>query len=141
MASKTAIPRKARTMKLLPSVAVRRGVVEDGSIIAWGFLGPDGSLTTLHTEPEFRGKGLAKKVAWKLFGLLKSHNGDGSAEVEGQEAGFVGVRKGQEWNHSDISGPNPASEGVAKGLGGREGWECFWCWVDLEKAGLMGKGV
>ena len=118
-------------------MAIRHGTSDDGSIIAWGFLGPDGSLTTLHTESEFRGTGLAKKVAWKLFGLLKSHDVDSSAEVEGQRDRFVGVRKGEEWNHSDVAGPNPASEGVAKALGGREGWECFWCRVDLEKAVSM----
>lgn len=91
--ARTAIPRQARTMRLLGSVGVRvrvragasgsdevggegvsgameggtaatrdggNGKEERGPLVAWAFLGPDGSLTSLHVEPAFRGRGIAK---------------------------------------------------------------------------------
>lgn len=46
--SRTAIPRKERTLTLLPSASIiPRG---SSSPIAWGFLGADASLTSLHVE-------------------------------------------------------------------------------------------
>ncbi|KAH7364369.1 hypothetical protein BKA65DRAFT_491140 [Rhexocercosporidium sp. MPI-PUGE-AT-0058] len=44
--SRTEIPRKERTIVLLPSVAI----TVNREPIAWGFLGPDASLTSLHVE-------------------------------------------------------------------------------------------
>jgi hypothetical protein len=35
-------------VKLFPSAAVR--IAGSSDIVAWGFLGPDGSLTSLHCE-------------------------------------------------------------------------------------------
>ncbi|MCJ1380303.1 hypothetical protein MMC17_003406 [Xylographa soralifera] len=146
VASRTEIPRSGRTMRLLGSVGLRRrgggsrvgatareeggggGSAEDGQLVAWAFLGPDGSLTSLHVEVEFRGKGLAKLVTRRLFGLLARRE---------RESGFVGVREGEEWCQSDVATDNAGSTGVARGLGGEEGWECFWGWVDLGEAERM----
>ncbi|KXJ95537.1 hypothetical protein Micbo1qcDRAFT_171892 [Microdochium bolleyi] len=69
--SRTSIPRKERTIILLPSMALAKN---DGTLVAWAFLGPDSSLTSLHCEPEYRGKGLAKAVAIKI---LKEHGEPG----------------------------------------------------------------
>ncbi|MCJ1394071.1 hypothetical protein MMC18_006949 [Xylographa bjoerkii] len=136
VASRTEIPRSGRTMRLLGSVGLRRkaGVRrnggheggEDGQLVAWAFLGPDGSLTSLHVEPECRGKGLGKLVTRRLFGLLAQR---------GETSGFGDVRVGEEWCHSDVAADNAGSIGVARGLGGEEGWECFWGWVDLGEVG------
>ena len=147
VASRTAIPRSGRTLRLLGSVGLRRVVGasfgpsspfvspaplgEEGPLVAWAFLGPDGSLTSLHVEEEFRGRGLGKLVTRRLFTVL----GRGGAE-----AGFVGVREGEEWGHSDVAVDNKGSVGVARGLGGGEGWECFWGWVDLGEVERMGAG-
>ncbi|KAL9103236.1 MAG: hypothetical protein Q9187_009031, partial [Circinaria calcarea] len=144
--SRTEIPRTERTLKLLPSVAIRARrklscttTTEDekqcngdnGRLIAWAFLGVDGSLTSLHVEAEWRGSGLGKKVAGRLFGLLRAQDGrEGQEESEG---GFEDLRRGEEWGHSDVAADNAGSIGVARGLGGREGWECFWGFVDLGK--------
>ncbi|MCJ1316604.1 hypothetical protein MMC15_001925 [Xylographa vitiligo] len=132
VASRTEIPRTGRTMRLLGSVGLRRGEGGgDGRLVAWAFLGPDGSLTSLHVEPEWRGRGLGKLVTRRLFGLLGRGEG---------EAGFEGVGEGEEWCHSDVATDNAGSIGVARGLGGEEGWECFWGWVDLEEAERMSGG-
>lgn len=45
----------------------REGGEEKGELIAWAFLGVDCSLSSLHVEPQHRGKGLAKSVTRKLF--------------------------------------------------------------------------
>ena len=139
VASRTEIPRSGRTMRLLGSVGLRRrrstdggtGEEEDGELVAWAFLGPDGSLTSLHVEPAWRGRGLGKLVTRRLFGLLGRGEG---------ESGFGDVGVGQEWCHSDVATDNQGSIGVARGLGGEEGWECFWGWVDLGEVERMGGG-
>lgn len=167
--ARTAIPRQERTMRLLGSVGVRvsgargggleggaaaareggdgDGDGERGPLVAWAFLGPDGSLTSLHVEPAFRGRGIAKMLTRRVFGLLAapapniptttttlSHPTDsaGHASHAGiPRSGFLDVRPGEEWAHSDVYVDNGPSAGVARGLGGGEGWVVFWAWVDL----------
>lgn len=184
------------------AVGSREGQEESrGELIAWAFLGPDGSLTTLHVEPAFRGRGIAKVLTRRLFGLLAPGAGEGvggavegGGEEKGREraggtgnvrgiegvgyaggvevagggggntaggvggagvggagglnphpsneegkpghdhlppSGFLDIAPGQEWAHSDVSIDNVESAGVARSLGGEEGWWVFWTWVDL----------
>jgi hypothetical protein len=118
--SRTSIPKKDKTLALLPSVAV---FPTDGDTpIAWAFVGPDGSLATLHTEPEYRGQGLAKAVTTKLFNeRLKLFD-----EEEGKEEGG--------WlAHSNVAMDNVQSSAVARSLGGTPGWVVYWLRVDLRK--------
>jgi hypothetical protein len=123
--SRTQIPRQDRTLAVLPCVAifdVRNCAKDEGRVtpIAWSFVGLDGSLTTLHVEEEWRGRGLAKAVARKIFnekmGFLWE---DG---VKGYGLGYV------------IEG-NVASEKTCESLGGLKMWDAFWVRVDLEKVG------
>ena len=121
--SRTAIPRRDRTLKILPSVALYDTTNSSGSEeagdeapIAWAFLGPDASLTSLHVEPEYRGRGLAKAVTNKLF--------TESMQSFGREA----------LAHSDVALDNKESTGVALSLGGKPGWQVYWVRVDLTKA-------
>jgi hypothetical protein len=123
--SRTQIPRKNRTLALLPSVAIfpqpdHGGV--DVDPIAWCFLGVDGSLASLHVEPEWRGKGLAKMASRKLWN-------DGFVVFDGDEG------KGEDgWlAHSDVHVDNMESRGVAKSLGGLEGWMVWWVRVDMNR--------
>ncbi|KAI1281007.1 hypothetical protein F5Y07DRAFT_396044 [Xylaria sp. FL0933] len=72
--SRTKIPRKERTMKLLSSKAL---YLDDGKPIAWAFLGPDSSLSSLHCEEAYRGRGIAKAVAVRVLrDHLKDYGGD-----------------------------------------------------------------
>ena len=146
--SRTEIPRQDRTMRILASVGVRKvasgaqasqagmddgdraGPGTDGELVAWAFLGPDGSLTSLHVEAEFRGKGLAKMITRKLFSLLAPIDQDAS---EQHPSRFVNITAGTEWAHSDVTDGNEASVAVARSVGGTVGWGCFWSWVDLER--------
>jgi len=115
--SRTMIPRQERTMALLPSLAI----YQDGSTvpIAWAFVGLDGSLTTLHVEPEWRGRGFAKALTTKLFReMMVSFHGKGMPKVA----------------HGYVIVGNKQSEGMCRSLGGKSDWECYWLRVDLSKA-------
>lgn len=119
--SRTAIPRKDKTLATVPSVAIFPSE-PDSAPIAWCFLGVDGSLMTLHVEPEHRGRGLAKAATFKLwtekFGAFDEEEGK---RPEGWLA------------HSDVHVANKESAGVARSLGGVEGWMSWWVRVDLSR--------
>lgn len=134
---RTAIPKTEATLAELGNVGIRyasRGSSHEGDdegeaergdqLIAWAFMGVDGSLTSLHVEPAHRGKGLAKAVGGMLLrGLAGDPGAMGFAPVgEGDVVGMA---------HSDVAVGNVESAGVAKGLGGREGWRVRWVSVDL----------
>jgi ribosomal protein S18 acetylase RimI-like enzyme len=122
--ARTSIPRSTQTLLSLKSV----GVFEKRTNIAgaWTFLGLDGSLTTLHTEPQYRGKGIAKAVAAKIF---REH----APELAVDEGGVA-------WAHADVYKGNVQSEAVCASLGGNALWTIFWVRVDFSRAGILAKG-
>ncbi|GAB1744113.1 hypothetical protein NU219Hw_g1273t1 [Hortaea werneckii] len=125
--SKSEIPRWDRTMASLPSLAIypaagHGGSSDDGAPVAWAFIGLDTSVTTLHVEPEWRGRGLGKAVTTKLF------------KRDMQRFWEEGV---QRLAHGYVVVGNKASEGMMRGLGGMDMWKCYWLRVDLEKAENM----
>ncbi|KAI1082739.1 hypothetical protein F5B20DRAFT_482405 [Whalleya microplaca] len=113
MLSRSKIPRKERTVTLLPSMALYR---EDGTPVAWCFLGPDSSLTSLHCEEEYRGRGFAKAVAAKL---LREHLADYGDD-------------GYCW--ADVAPDNLSSQGVCKSLGGKIASAVSWSRIDLDRS-------
>ncbi|KAF2806878.1 uncharacterized protein BDZ99DRAFT_448475 [Mytilinidion resinicola] len=112
----TAIPRAAVTLLQLKSLAVFPS--DSDKPIAWAFLGHDGSLSSLHVKPEFRGRGIAKSLASKLF----RDNVSSTAEDE---------EKQDDWAHADVYEGNVQSESVCKSLGGRPWWTVYWMRLDL----------
>ncbi|KAF8848165.1 hypothetical protein BDZ45DRAFT_295839 [Acephala macrosclerotiorum] len=96
-------------MTLLPSVAI----TSNNEPIVWGFLGPDGSLTSLRCEEGYRGKGLAKAVALKLFREHTLHFGP------------------EQLSHADVAVDNLRSQGVCKSLRGVSSWKVYWAWIKL----------
>jgi hypothetical protein len=121
--ARTSIPRATRTLLSLQS----KGVFESatGKAVAWTFLGLDGSLTTLHTEPEWRGKGIARSVAANIIGECAP--------------GLAVDEQGTAWSHADVYVGNVQSENVCRRLGGRAMWQHYWVRVDLSKAGALAK--
>ncbi|KAM0799263.1 hypothetical protein BDR22DRAFT_890474 [Usnea florida] len=118
------------------------------TLIAWCFLSPDGSLSSLHVEGAHRGRGIAKAVCRGLVRRLRGdERGVGFRAVgedgDGDRDGGDGGRKvvdaaprgpygaGEGWAHSDVAEGNVESAGVARGIGGREGWRVRWVGVDL----------
>ncbi|KAI1415909.1 hypothetical protein F5Y13DRAFT_139963 [Hypoxylon sp. FL1857] len=106
MLSRTSIKRTERTLVLLRSMAVYR---DDGTTpVAWALLGPDSSLSGLHCEEEYRGKGFAKAVAIRILREhLKDYDDDGRC-----------------W--ADVAPDNPKSQAVCKSLGGKVAWAVSW---------------
>jgi hypothetical protein len=123
--ARTDIPRSTNTLLTLQSV----GVFEEESDkpVAWTFLGLDGSLTTLHTEPEHRGKRLAKAVAAKIMHECAP--------------GLAVDDAGNAWAHADVYVGNIPSESVCRSLGGKDVWKDYWVRIDLEKAGKLAKNA
>ncbi|KAI0854261.1 hypothetical protein F5Y00DRAFT_4052 [Daldinia vernicosa] len=113
MLSRTNIARKERTIVLLPSMAVYRS---DGTPIAWVLLGPDSSLSNLHCEEEWRGKGFAKAAAVKILReRLREYDDD-------------------EHCWADVAPDNPKSQRVCKSLGGKVAWSVSWSGIDLDRS-------
>ncbi|KAB5579956.1 hypothetical protein GE09DRAFT_420601 [Coniochaeta sp. 2T2.1] len=102
---RTSIPKRDDTMLMVPSTVIRR---EDGTAIAWGYLGADGSVSTLHVEEPYRGRGLAKALTGRLL------------RTRLQELGDDG------WCSTDISTTNLQSQGVFRSIGGRPAWTVSW---------------
>jgi hypothetical protein len=123
--ARTNIPRQRRTLLSLKSL----GVFEKSTdrAVSWTFLGLDGSLTTLHTEPEYRGKGIAKSVAAKIF----RENATKLAIDE----------HGNAWAHADVYVGNNQSESVCRSLGGVASWKIFWVRLDLTRVGNIATSI
>ncbi|KAL9077662.1 MAG: hypothetical protein Q9161_000034 [Pseudevernia consocians] len=123
-ATSTSIPTATSTPT---TPAATAGDAAPGELIAWAFLGVDGSLTSLHVEPEHRGRGLAKAVSRRLFQCLA----DDAAAMGFRAVGDGEYDGGDGWAHSDVAEENVESAGVARGLGGKEGWRVRWVSVNL----------
>lgn len=131
--SRTSIPKTVGTLGRLVGVGVRKlrlgvdgqrgGGEGEGKLVAWGFLGTDGGLNTLHVEEEERGRGLGKGVGRELLRMAAGGRSEGQREV---------------WVSGNVAVGNLESEGVMKGLGGERRWWTFWVGVDL---GACGSGV
>jgi GNAT superfamily N-acetyltransferase len=119
--SRTAIPRSTKTLMSLESIGVFDNTTDE--IAAWAFLGLDGSLTTLHTEPRYRGKGIAKAIAAKIFRDF----------APGLAVDYAGTA----WAHADVYTGNLQSEAVCRSLGGEPLWKHFWVRIDLGKGGRL----
>ncbi|PVI03731.1 acetyltransferas-like protein [Periconia macrospinosa] len=114
----TSIPRVESTLLSLKSLGIFNE--ETDKPVSWAFLGLDGSLTTLTTDPKYRGKGLAKALVTKL---LRNHASKLAVDD-----------KGNAWAHADVYEGNKQSESVCRSLGGNAGAKIFWVRIDLKGA-------
>lgn len=119
--ARTSIPRSTHTLLSLKNLGVFDEA--DNAIVAWAFVGLDGSLTTLHTEAQYRGKGIAKAVA---ASIMRQYAPDSAVD-----------ERGNAWSHADVYTNNVQSEIVCKSLGGKAMWKCFWLRIDLAAAGCL----
>lgn len=125
--SRTQIPRQDRTLAILPNLGIF--AADSDAPIGWAFIGLDASLTSLHVEPVWRGKGLAKAITTKLFRQkMDRFRGDGKKHLA----------------HGYVINGNKESEGMCRSLGGTSDWEVYWLRVDLsqlEKGYALSNGV
>jgi hypothetical protein len=123
---RTHIPRGLDTMASFFGLAL---FYQENSVpVGWGFLGKDASLTSLHTEPEHRGKGLAVLLSKELFRRQNEH----FRSLGDEEGGPAEV----EWAHADVAANNAASRKVMEKIGGQVQWET--CWIEVELESLVG---
>jgi hypothetical protein len=115
---RTDIPRKASTLMsmkceaiLFPRKEISETAVPDDPV-AWAFIGNDGALASLHVEQEWRGKGLAKKLAVRIV-----------KESMGEEG----------LGHAYVAVDNMSSQGVCRSIGGVSDMNRYWILVDLAK--------
>ena len=124
------IPRSIKTLASLLGIGLFH--TSQASPVSWGFLGVDGSLTSLHTEPEHRGKSLAVLLARELFRQ--------QGEFFRTKAGGRQPARGAlevPWAHADVSRSNMRSRRVMEKVGGSVSWEDWWVEVELEQ--VVGK--
>ncbi|KAI9376073.1 hypothetical protein BJX61DRAFT_9379 [Aspergillus egyptiacus] len=104
---------------------------KDEMPIAWGFLGFDGSLCSLHVEEEHRGRGLAvlvgREVMERGVEVFHSHNG-----TETETERVSGEQEGEEWFFADVALENGASRRVMEKMGGFVGWVVAWMVVEID---------
>jgi FR47-like protein len=124
---RTHIPRKISTLMALKSQALFRSQAQDKNAtsadssntnmpIAWAFIGLDGSLTSLHVEEQWRGKGLAKKVGVKI--VKESMRDDG-------------------YGHAYIAIDNIPSQAVCRSIGGTSVMQRYWVIADLDRVNKL----
>ncbi|TLD27040.1 hypothetical protein PspLS_04864 [Pyricularia sp. CBS 133598] len=109
---RTNIPKTESTLLTLPSLGIR--LTDSAVLVAWSFLGVDGSLSTLHCEEPYRGRGIAKAMATKL---IITHNGHFGSDG---------------WCSADVHVENRQSAGVCRSIGGKMGWRVSWSVVDID---------
>ncbi|KAL2208809.1 hypothetical protein CC79DRAFT_1367015 [Sarocladium strictum] len=134
------IVRSAATIAYLPSAAIRRVQPNDdgspGKAVAFGFASGDGSLRTLHVDPDFRRKGLAKAVVKRLLNsgvFAPPKQGVFSASREVYEE----IEEPQPLAYSSVEKSNIASIKTFEGVGATWRWDVYWAWLDLDKATRM----
>lgn len=120
MLDRSVIPRTLELLKSLVSVGLFADGVADP--VAWGILSKDASVASLHTEPEYRGKGLAECVTRELVRRISSEFRSRYSGVEGAEEADLSMP----YAHADVSPANMASRRVFEKMGGRVGWSVAW---------------
>ncbi|KAJ5510627.1 Acyl-CoA N-acyltransferase [Penicillium expansum] len=98
--------------------------------IAWGFLGVDGALATLHVEPEHRGRGLAVPLSKAIMRRGMSVDGVFGAGSVNSEDSQTRERVG-EWAHTEVAGYNKASRRVMEKIGGQILTTVTWTVIEL----------
>lgn len=132
--SRTSIPRPRSQLSTMPGVAIYQDSEPadkdaEEQPIAWGFLGMDGALATLHVEPEHRGCGLAVALSKAVMCRGMASDGvfgSGSFDFDRQTRDHV-----EAWAHTDVSGVNKASRRVMEKIGGHVLTTVAWTVIEL----------
>jgi len=113
-----------------------------GELVAYAFLGKDGSLGSLEVKIPHRGKGLAGSLSRELFRRqaetfsYSSHQVDAAApgvEHRANEGQLLGREEREGWfSHADVGVENTGSKRVMEKLGGKIMWRVCWVEVDLD---------
>ena len=128
---RTHIPRTVETLATWFNLGVYHN--DQSYPVGWGFLGKDASLSSLHTEPEHRGKSLAVLLSRELF---RQQNDHFRVAPCAEQATLNDVP----FADADVSAENTQSRRVMDKIGGKVMWED--CWMEVELEALVGaRGV
>ncbi|KAJ9486221.1 hypothetical protein VN97_g7120 [Penicillium thymicola] len=131
--SRTHIPRPRTQLSKIPGMAVYLDSTPsdaDEMPIAWGFLGVDGALVTLHVEPEHRGRGLAVPLSKAIMRRGMAVDGVFGAGSVNSEYSQTRERVGA-WAHTEVAGYNNASRRVMEKIGGQVLTTVTWTVIEL----------
>ena len=124
---RTDIPRTIESIRQLPNI----GLFDEHNVpVAWGFLSNDGSISSLHTEPEYRGRGLAELVARQLILEQKVFYPD-TENGTGDSLPSDSVAEAVIYSDANVSVGNLASRRVMEKIGGEVMWKVAWVEIDL----------
>ncbi|RVX68727.1 hypothetical protein B0A52_07613 [Exophiala mesophila] len=133
---RTPIPRTLTTLEQFTSAGIFH--LDEPNPVSWGFLAKDQSISSLHTEDEHRGKGLAGYVARELLrraaavvGKNKDEEGGGGGGEEYERERERKVNDTIYYGHADVSESNVGSRSVMEKLGGVPMWKTAWMEVNL----------
>jgi ribosomal protein S18 acetylase RimI-like enzyme len=140
---RSTIPRTLSTLRQYVSVGIFSSSSDDYNHtnpkpnalgpVAWGFLGKDASISSLHTEPAHRGKGLAVCLARELLRRQRQRQNRAASPLPEDTSTLKrGTGMGC-WAHADVSQDNIPSRRVMEKLGGKPMWMVMWTELDLEK--------
>ncbi|CAH0054939.1 unnamed protein product [Clonostachys solani] len=129
--------RSTSTLDRLKGVAIKQENASSAEgpsrLVAFGFAGEDGSVRTLHVDPDFRRMGLAKAVVQRIISL-----GFCSPARTGPFAATGNVQEEHEGSHPlafcGVLESNEGSIRTFKAIGGTWAWDVFWLWFDLHEA-------
>ncbi|KIV97536.1 hypothetical protein PV10_01275 [Exophiala mesophila] len=132
---RTPIPRTLETLRQFTSAGIFH--LDEPNPVSWGFLSKDQSISSLHTEDEHRGKGLAGYVAREL--LRKAAAAAAAAAAVGKDEDEEGWEEDERerrmndiyYGHADVSESNVGSRSVMEKLGGVPMWKTAWMEVNL----------
>ncbi|KAJ5680612.1 hypothetical protein N7536_011751 [Penicillium majusculum] len=131
--SRTHIPRPRTQLSKMPGMAIYLDSTSsdaDEMPIAWGFLGVDGALATLHVEPEHRGRGLAAPLSKAIMRRGMAVDGVFGAGSVNSEDSQSRERVGA-WAHTEVAGYNNASRRVMEKIGGQVLTTVTWTVIEL----------
>jgi GNAT superfamily N-acetyltransferase len=115
----------------MPGVALYHdGDEGDEMPIAWGFLGVDGAVATLHVEPEHRGKGLALALSKQVMRRGMADEGIFGADRSWISDEVVREKVGG-WVHTEVAQYNGASRRVMEKIGGEVLTTAMWTVIEL----------
>ena len=113
-----------------------------GELVAYAFVGKDGSLSSLEVKKAHRGKGLAGQLSRELFrrqadtfSLPSNLNGFAGSDKNSSadKAQGMGREQREGWfSHADVGVDNTGSKRVMDKLGGKIMWRVCWVEVDLD---------
>ncbi|KAK8850913.1 FR47-like protein domain-containing protein [Apiospora arundinis] len=141
------IIRSPTTLAKLRSAAIREAAPRPdgrpGKAVAFAFAAGDGSVRTLHVDPAYRRRGLAKMVVARLLGM-GLFEPPRSGPLATKEEDLLARKEG---DHGDITlafagieESNTGSIRTFQALGGKWLWDVYWIYLDLDRARELAQG-